>query len=501
MSLDSGSHVLVVDDCEPLRYLKALYLQEASFHVSQAGTGQAALESVEGERPDLILLDVNLPDMHGSEVCRAVKARWNLPIIWTSSVDIPAELQSAAEGCLISLDRQDLLTAVRTVLDNGSCLKPQPVGRLVEDDTIRACAAGSSDTEISAQARAFESCSTSQVLDASGAPIVVLNRCEEIIFCNRAALNLAGITILPAALGLRLCEAFHCIHATESLKGCKTAQACQACRSGKWHIVRSGKGADTTSDLIVTVSPIEGRERFVVCTLTDFSPEKQRRLVERQFFHDILNIAGGVKGCAALLRDELMGGSNAELAELMDQCAGELVSEIRGQQQLLHAEAGQLPIERASVRTLELVQTAAADYRNRTDSKGRTILVDPLSQDLRMETDPALLSRVLGDMLKDALAATKAGGTVSIGCKASQVGIEFCVHDERILPQAQLQAALRSSSSKDGGLPPRNYGMKLLTERYLGGTVRLESGPLDGTRLIAAYPAAMASAGAEPERA
>src|ERR1035438_9768848 len=101
MSANLESRVLVVDDCEPLRYLKTQYLLEAGFHVSQADTGRAALRSIETERPDLVLLDVNLPDMHGSEVCREVKTRWDLPVIYTSSVDVPAELHGMADGCLV----------------------------------------------------------------------------------------------------------------------------------------------------------------------------------------------------------------------------------------------------------------------------------------------------------------------------------------------------------------------------------------------------------------
>jgi signal transduction histidine kinase len=318
----------------------------------------------------------------------------------------------------------------------------------------------------------------------------VLNRNREIVFGNRAALRLAGFASLPVALGLQLCEAFHCIHATQSPDFCQTGGGAETA-SGECHIVGSLGGEEAACDLMVTASPVKGPEGLVVCTLTDFTPEKQRRAIERQFFHDILNIAGGVNGCAAILKDELKGDTNAELAGLMDQCAAELLSEIRGQQQLLGAEVGQLAVRRAWLRTLELVQTAAAEYRNRADSKGRTILVDPLSADLRMETDPAILSRVLGNMLKNALEATQPGGTVTIGCAASQGGIEFCVHDRGVIPQGdQTQVFQRSFSSKGSGRAVRNYSIKLMTERYLGGTIRFESSPLQGTRFIAHYPMA-----------
>jgi CheY-like chemotaxis protein len=503
------SRVLVVDDCEPLRYLKTQYLLEAGFHASQADTGRGAILSVETERPDLVLLDVNLPDMHGSEVCREVKKRWALPVIYTSSVDIPVELHGTADGCLVSLDEESLLEAVRRVLDGGSHPKPPPNGRPEVGIVGLVFAERSSPVEIAVQARVFQSGLLKEVLDNSAAFLVILNRNREIVFYNRAALSLTGIASLPAALGLRLGEAYHCVHAAQPQEGCGTAEFCQTCgamgtvvkgpeASGKWHIACSATGVEGTyDDLMVTASPIEGKEGFVVCTLVDFSHEKRRQVVERIFFHDILNTAAAVEGCAALLRDELAGGTSAELADMADQSASELLAELRGQQLLSQAGDGRLSIMLKAVGTLDLVRTVASEFRNYSQSKKRTILVDPLSQDLRMETDPAVLSRVLGNMLKNALVATPPDGTVTLGCQATQGGIEFCVHTPGIIPRAaQPQTLPRSLSTKDGSQGLSTYSMKLLTERYLGGTVRFESGPF-GSRFVVRYPRTVASAGAE----
>ena len=231
-----------------------------------------------------------------------------------------------------------------------------------------------------------------------------------------------------------------------------------------------------------------------MCTLTDYGPEKVRRHIERQFFHDILNIAGGLKGCAALLRKELGDDSNGELAGLIDQSAIELLSEIQWHQKLLHAEAGQLLVQRTPVQSLELIQTAVAEYRSRSDSTGRIIVVDPLSEDVRMETDPAILLCVLGSMLKNALTATRTGGTVMVGCQVTQGGIEFCVEDSHVIPDAaQAQVFRYLASSTDGGRALRNHCIKLMTEQYLGGSVRFESNPLHATHFMACLPLAMDS--------
>jgi two-component system, sensor histidine kinase len=66
--------ILNVDDNEKGRYLVTRQLRHAGFHVVEAATGQEALDKVSTERPDLVLLDVKLPDIHGFEVCRRIRS-------------------------------------------------------------------------------------------------------------------------------------------------------------------------------------------------------------------------------------------------------------------------------------------------------------------------------------------------------------------------------------------------------------------------------------------
>ena len=59
--------ILIVDDDEDLHTLYGLYLQSESFEVARAFNGKQALEAVEKERPDLIVLDMIMPVMDGEE--------------------------------------------------------------------------------------------------------------------------------------------------------------------------------------------------------------------------------------------------------------------------------------------------------------------------------------------------------------------------------------------------------------------------------------------------
>ena len=68
-----GRRVLVVDDAKDVRQLARVSLTTAGFEVHQAATAAEALELATEVRPDCIVLDVQLPDASGHDICRALK--------------------------------------------------------------------------------------------------------------------------------------------------------------------------------------------------------------------------------------------------------------------------------------------------------------------------------------------------------------------------------------------------------------------------------------------
>jgi len=67
--------VLIVDDDSDIQRLVSYNLSQAGYQVTTANTGRKALESVQKEPPDLIILDLMLPDIDGMEVCRTLRQR------------------------------------------------------------------------------------------------------------------------------------------------------------------------------------------------------------------------------------------------------------------------------------------------------------------------------------------------------------------------------------------------------------------------------------------
>jgi len=77
--------VLIVDDEPPIRRLLRNTLEVQNFRTIEAATGREALDAVRREKPDLLILDLGLPDLDGLEVIKAVREKSQLPIVVLSS--------------------------------------------------------------------------------------------------------------------------------------------------------------------------------------------------------------------------------------------------------------------------------------------------------------------------------------------------------------------------------------------------------------------------------
>lgn len=73
--------ILVADDEREIAELVALYLENEGFQVVKCYDGSAALEYVEGQQPDLAVLDIMLPGVSGLEICRKIREKYTYPII------------------------------------------------------------------------------------------------------------------------------------------------------------------------------------------------------------------------------------------------------------------------------------------------------------------------------------------------------------------------------------------------------------------------------------
>src|SRR6185437_11357792 len=77
----AGVKVLVADDDADLRELIAFTLTQAGYAAVKAADGTRALQSFAAESPDLVVLDINMPGLTGFQVCEAIRAGSNVPVM------------------------------------------------------------------------------------------------------------------------------------------------------------------------------------------------------------------------------------------------------------------------------------------------------------------------------------------------------------------------------------------------------------------------------------
>ena len=88
------SRILIVEDEQSIATLLTRCLEMEGFDVHAETTGESALSYAAQHRPDLVILDLRLPDLHGYEVCKALRAlyhSWTLPIVMLTGMDTPVD--------------------------------------------------------------------------------------------------------------------------------------------------------------------------------------------------------------------------------------------------------------------------------------------------------------------------------------------------------------------------------------------------------------------------
>ena len=117
--------ILAVDDNLAFNYAICRTLQQAGYQCLNAQTGSQALTMAENGRPDLILLDVNLPDVNGFEVCRRLKANpdtQNIPVVFLSATQTSSHAKEmgksvGGDGFLFApVETAQLLTVIQGAL-------------------------------------------------------------------------------------------------------------------------------------------------------------------------------------------------------------------------------------------------------------------------------------------------------------------------------------------------------------------------------------------------
>lgn len=138
--------ILLVDDEEAILEILEMNLEREGFKVLKADSGQAALQQVRNGNPDLIMLDVGLPDMSGFEVCQKLRQATQAPIIMVTArgqdEDKIHGLETGADDYIVKpFNPKELVARVKAMLRRSEGVQKAPNNRLsyqlVEIDLLR----------------------------------------------------------------------------------------------------------------------------------------------------------------------------------------------------------------------------------------------------------------------------------------------------------------------------------------------------------------------------
>jgi signal transduction histidine kinase len=326
------------------------------------------------------------------------------------------------------------------------------------------------------------------LLDAMPTLAMILNEHRQIAGVNNHLLQAFAIKDADLLIGRRPGEALGCIHSDKGPDGCGTAINCSVCGAVKAILdsqksssqisgeclVTLGTQGGTALELEATASPLQvAGNNFTIFALNDISAKKRKQLMERTFFHDIINTAGGIRGLACLLVDEdPTRDAEKQYQLLMKTLSGNLIEEIRHQRRLIAAEEGEYVPQLEEVDLRQMLQEISDLYTHHERVPGRFVEVVPADTYI-VNSDPPVLRRIVGNMVLNAMEAIAKGETVLVSYHPSPESLRIEVSNPGEMPlDIQLKVFQRSFSSKAAvGRGIGTYSMKLFGERYLGGKV------------------------------
>ena len=125
------TRILIIEDEEPYREATSYMLQREGFEVLEAADGVSGLSEFEREGADLVLLDLMMPGMSGTEVCKRIRQQSNVPVIMVtardSEIDKVVGLEIGADDYVTKpFSHRELVARIRAVLRRGNDVDLMP---------------------------------------------------------------------------------------------------------------------------------------------------------------------------------------------------------------------------------------------------------------------------------------------------------------------------------------------------------------------------------------
>jgi K+-sensing histidine kinase KdpD len=340
-------------------------------------------------------------------------------------------------------------------------------------------------------------CSAAVLAELVTDGVFVVDERLAIVQANTAFLSLFGLEARASFFGRSLCSVADCCHANDAGK-CGSGPACQACgwllavgscgeASTREREVRILRKCGDAFDFAVTVG-YSRTTAFRVCGLKDLYATKRLSVLERSFFHDVTNLAAGIRGLCEV-PEQADDAQGEGVRVLLHDSADKLVEAIERLRTLRVAENGDLRLWLSAVEPQALLQAVAERFREEASARHLMLVLEKFTGLYEVETDRALLAIVLNELARNAIEASVRGDRVTFRWSSERGRVFFTVHNPAVL-DAGLQAHVfeRSFTTKGSGRGVGAYLAKLIAERYLKGTLDFVSHEHEGTTFRLVIP-------------
>ena len=497
--------VLVIDDSEAGRYATARMLSRAGFRVAEASTAADGLTRVRTEHPDVVLLDVKLPDMSGLEVCRRIKE--DPAISTTLVVQISASFVRPSD-------------AVRGLEAGADAYLTEPLDPTVLVATVNALLRVRRAEERERTAAAH----LAATFDAIPEGVCLLDADNVIRSCNRAMaemLRRAPEAIIGQSWSDIVGPWLGRDAASLPLRVQDTRIRLEAAAAGRCYDVA-----------VDTVPKGPGPRTGAVCTVADITirkraEEEDARLLARErlarseaeaanrskdeflavLSHELRTPLTAILGWVRTLRlrqpDAEALAHGLEVIERNTRMQAQLIEDLLDVSRIV---AGKIVLDRRPVPIATIVEAALEGVRTTADSYGVALNLHMEASGLRVEGDPARLQQVVTNLLSNGIKFTPSGGRVDLHVERQADNAVITVRDTgRGIPAEFLPFIFDRFRQADGGITRAKggLGLGLAIVRHLvalhAGTVTAESdGDHRGATFRVSLPALSEASTAAP---
>jgi PAS domain S-box-containing protein len=463
--------VLVVDDIDASRRALCALVDELGHFAIGADSGAAALQIVAQRRPDVVLLDLLMPDLDGFDVTRSIRSlganRW-LPVIVTSSLQgdehFIRALENGADDCLTRPVNPLLLEAKLRQYQRVLDLQAQLASLAQRQRRIH-----------------------DNILDA----VVTVDDVGTIVDANLAACRVFGSGEPSCLQG----------HPCSTVLGADLA----VLRAGEDLTLRRADGSEIPARISISDWTDDGRTH---CTLVVRDLTEQHRIdrMKDEFLatvsHELRTPLTSVLGALGLLAAGAAGPLPAAAAPLVDAAQrnghrlSRLIDDILD---LTKLEGDRLVMNIAAAPIGSLLHEAQAANLGYAQRAGVVLAtaVDPETERIEVRVDAHRFLQVMANLLSNAIKHSPAGGTVGVSLEPGAQMVRVRVRDRgpgidpafRSRMFAKFSQADGSDHRAQGGTGLGLYISRMLVER-MGGRIDVESSPGSGTVFTVELPRA-----------